>query len=164
MKFKSIVPISLMIIPWLLFLPFLCQLAGMADLSSWLLANTVKPVYIAFPVVLLLNVFCDYICPWDTEDLSRWNLLVKLLLIPAYLVVFGIVRVAQAQLGILLVLCALLLLTSSAYGLRVLFLAKKNREIRLLPFLLLLVCHFCFVTDIIAALILRRKFKTVPVA
>ena len=126
MKFKSIVPISLLIIPWLLFLPFLCQLAGMEVLSDWLLANTVKPVYIAFPIILLLNVFCDYICPWDTEELSRWNLLVKLLLIPAYLVVFWIVRVAEAQLGILLVLCALLLLTSSAYGLRVLFRAKKK--------------------------------------
>jgi hypothetical protein len=159
MKFKSIVPISLVIIPWLLFLPFLCQLAGMEALSQWLLANTVKPVYIAFPIILLLNVFCDYICPWDTGDLNRWNLLVKLL-IPAYLVVFGIVRVAQAQLGILLVLCVLLLLTSSAYGLRVLFRAKKNKKIRLLPFLLLLVCHFCFVTDIIAALILRRKYNS----
>ena len=101
MKFKSIIPISLVIIPWLLFLPFLSQLAGMEALSQWLLANTVKPVYIAFPVILLLNVFCDYICPWDTGDLNRWNLLVKLLLIPAYLVVFGIVRVAQAQLGMI---------------------------------------------------------------
>ena len=159
MKFKYIVPISLVIIPWLLFLPFLCQLAGMEALSQWLLANTVKPVYIAFPIILLLNVFCDYICPWDTGDLNRWNLLVKLLLIPAYLVVFGIVRVAQAQLGILLVLCVLLLLTSSAYGLRVLFRAKKNKEIRLLPFLLLLVCHFCFVADVVAAFVLQRKLK-----
>ena len=30
----------------------------------------------------------------------------------------------------------------------------------MLSFLLLLVCHFCFVTDIIAALILRRKFNS----
>ena len=133
MKFKSVVPISLVVIPWLLFLPFLCQLAGMEALSNWLLANTVKPVYIAFPVVLLLNVFCDYICPWDTGDLNHWNLLVKLLLIPAYLVVFGIVRVAQSQLGILLVPCALLLLTSSAYGLRVLFRQRKTRKSRCFP-------------------------------
>lgn len=160
MKFKNCIPISLLVIPWLLFLPFLCQIAGMETISAWLFAHAVKPIYIAFPIILLLNVFCDYICPWDTEDLNRWNLLTKLLLLPAYLVVFWIVRVGQAQLGILLVLCVLLLVTSSAYGLRVLFRMKKAGKIKLLPFLFLILCHFCFVTDIIAAVILGRKARS----
>ena len=39
MKFKNIIPISLLVIPWLLFLPFICQLAGLEECSAWLFAK-----------------------------------------------------------------------------------------------------------------------------
>ena len=159
MKFKNIIPLSLIIIPWLLFLPFLCQIVGLDAISDWLFAHAVKPVYIAFPIILIANVFCDYVCPWETAELNLWNLRVKLLLIPVYLLVFWLIQAGQGQLTMLLILCAMLLATSSAYGIRVLFHTKKAKEIGLFSFLLLLIFHFCFVTDIIAALILRRKLQ-----
>lgn len=160
MKLKNILPISLIVFPWLVLLPFLCQIAGLEQVSQWLFANTVKPVYTIFPFILAMNVLCDYGFVWETEELAQWNVLVKLLLIPVYLLIWWLNANAQASLTILLLLAGLLHLTSASYGVRVLIRAKKEKKLKLIPCILLCLCHILIVVDIIVALVLYRKQKT----
>lgn len=160
MKIKNILPISLIVFPWLILLPFLCQIAGFMELSQWLFANTVKPVYTVFPFILALNALCDYAFVWETEELAKWNLLVKLLLIPVYLMIWWLNLNAQSSLTILVLFAALLHLTSASYGIRALIRAKKEQQLKLLPCILLGLCHVLIVVDLIAALFLCRKLKS----
>lgn len=158
MKIKSILPISLIVFPWLILLPFLCQIAQLEQLSQWLFANTVKPVYTVFPFILALNVLCDYAFVWETKELAKWSLWVKLLLIPVYLVI-GWLN-AQSKLTVLILFAALLHLTSAGYGVRVLIRKKKEKKLKLLPCLILALFHFIIVVDVITALFLYRKLKS----
>lgn len=160
MKLKNILPISLIVFPWLILLPFLCQIAQFEQLSQWLFANTIKPVYSAFPFILAMNVLCDYAFVWETEELAEWNLLVKVLLIPVYLVIYWLNVKAQSALTILVLLAGLLHLTSASYGIRVLIREKKEKKMKLFPVLILALCHFLIVVDVAAALFLRHKLKS----
>lgn len=157
MKLKNILPISLIVFPWLILLPFLCQILGFMEMSQWLFSNTVKPVYTVFPLILAMNVLCDYGFAWETEELAKWSLLVKVLLIPVYLVMWWLYTNAQSSLAILLLLGGLLHLTSASYGIRVLIREKKEQKMKLLPCILLCLCHILIVVDIAAALFLRHK-------
>lgn len=156
-KWKYIPPVLLILIPWLMILPFLCSFAQLEKLTQCLFEYSTTPVYAAFPVVLALNVLCAFFAPWNTEELALWNLRIKFWLIPVYLfVVFFAIGVPLAVL-FLFAFDALLLLVSSGYGLRALVRAKKETQISNTAFWLLFLCHFCFVADVIAAFILKRK-------
>lgn len=159
MKWKYSPPVLLILIPWLMILPFLCSFAQLEQLSQWLFEYSTTPVYAAFPVVLVMNVLCAFFVSWDTEELALWNRRIKLWLIPVYL--FVLVFAVGVPLAVLSLFAfdALLLLVSSGYGLRALVRAKKETQINNTVFWLLCLCHFCFVADVIAAFILKRKIK-----
>ncbi len=157
MKWKCIPPVLMMLVPWLMILPFLCSFAQFEHLTQWLFEYSTTPVYAAFPVVLALNVLCAFFAPWDTEELALWNLRIKLWLIPVYLFVLVFAVGVPLAVPLLFIFDALLLLVSSGYGFRALVRAKKKTQISNTVFWLLFLCHFCFVADVIAAFILKRK-------
>ena len=79
------------------------------------------------------------------------------MLIPFYL--FTVIFCIGVPLGILFLvpIDALLMVFTSAYGLRALVRAGKAQQIGRGMFLILFLCHFCFVSDVIAAFILKRR-------
>ena len=108
---------------------------------------------------MALNVLCAYFLPQETEDLARWNLWIKLFLIPVYLFVAFFAMGVPLAVPFLVLFDALLLLTSSGYGFRAVVRAEKEEQISKTLCFLLFLCHFCFVLDVVAAFVLQRKLK-----
>lgn len=160
MKWKNIPPILLVLASWLIVLPFLCYTAGFRELSNRLFDSLVLPVCVAFPFILIGNVYCACFMAWDTKALARWNFRLKLLLIPVYLFVFVFAIGVPLVIPFLFLFDAVLLLTSSAYGLRALVRGKKERQIEGGAFVGLMLGHLCFVTDVIAAVKLHQRLKS----
>ena len=159
MKFKYIPPVLLILISWLIVLPFLCYAVQLRELSDRLFDTLALPVCVAFPIILVGNVYCACFMAWETMALVRINFWLKLLLIPVYLFVFVFAIRVPLVIVIPLLFGALLLLTSSAYGLRALVRGNKEKQIERGPFVGLLLGHLCFVTDVIAAVKLRQRME-----
>ena len=164
MKWKNVPPVLLIVIPLLMVLPFFCSLFRFDQVTMWLFTYTTMPVFAAFPVVMALNVLCAYFLPQETEDLARWNLRIKLFLIPVYLFVAFFAMGVPLAVPFLFLFDALLLLTSSGYGFRAVVRAEKEGQISKTLCFLLFLCHFCFVLDVVAAFVLHRKLKTIAIA
>ena len=160
MKMKYIPPVLLILISWVILLPFLCYAAQLRELSNQLFDALILPVCVAFPIILIANVYCACFTVWETTALVRVNFWLKLLLIPVYLFVFVFAARVPLVIVIPLLLGALLVLTSSAYGLRALVQAKREKQIEQASFIGLLLGHLCFVTDVIAAVKLHQRMKS----
>ena len=127
-------------------------------------------VYCALtPVVYIANIAC--VCSArDMHSLSFWNLLVKLCHIPAYILVFFIGMIMAGSLitgvpfGLILIpvlvgIDCLLLLTTSAYGIKALYLAKKQERITREFMIVHILLHLVFVLDLISSVIIFCKIK-----
>lgn len=159
MKRNQIPPILLITVPLLMISPFLARLAGTEDLGTFLFQYVFNPAWICFPVVLVLNLFYALLIRWEPVVLAQWGLQIKLFLIPfyAFTVFFGMV--VPLAIVFLFILDALLMVVTSVYGLRALVRARKDGVFGNAVFLILSICHFCFVADVIGALVLHRKLK-----
>ncbi|MBR6595319.1 MAG: hypothetical protein IKK72_01925 [Oscillospiraceae bacterium] len=159
MKMKYIPPVLLILISWVILLPFLCYAAELRELSNQLFDALILPVCVAFPIILIANVYCACFTTWETAALIRVNFWLKLLLIPAYLLVLIYAIRTPLIIVIPLLFGGLLVLTSSTYGLRALVLAKREKQIDGAPFMVLMLSHLCLVTDVIAAVKFRQRMK-----
>lgn len=157
MKFKYIPPTFLALISWIILLPFLCYAAQLRDLSNQLFDALILPVCVAFPIILIGNVYCACFTAWETAVLVRVNFWLKLLLIPAYLFVLIYAIRTPLIMVIPLLFGTLLVLTSSAYGLRALVQAKREKRIEGCAYVGLLLAHLFLVADVIAAVKLRHR-------
>lgn len=172
MKWKNVPPILLILWPYLIILSFLFPNEDMLTLFLNIYLLLTFPVY-------LLNIL--YTCTYKAEDalthLAIWNMIIKLAHIPFYGLVFllgacmmltmvvpALALVAPLAALLLMIVDLLLMLTSSAYGIRVLIRARKLHLISEGFLLIHLICHFCFVADVISAFIMRRKLKNLPIA
>lgn len=160
MKCKYIPPVLLILISWVILLPFLCYAAQLRELSNRLFDALILPVCVAFPIILIGNVYCACFTVWETAALVRVNFWLKLLLIPAYLFVLVLAIRMPLIIVVPLLFGALLVLTSSAYGLRALVQAKREMLIDGAPFTGLMLAHLCLVTDVIAAVKLHERMKS----
>ena len=127
-------------------------------------------VYCALtPLVYIANIACACSAK-DARSLSFWNLLLKVFHIPAYILIFFIGMILAGSLitgvpfGLILIpilvgIDYLLLLTTSAYGIKALHLAKKqgllSKEFTIAQILL----HFVFVLDVISSVITFCKIR-----
>jgi hypothetical protein len=152
-------PISLLVIPWLLILPFFGMLIFTHEFVMSLFQYIYNPVLVLFPAVLILNLGCALFGRLDSGTLILWNLRIKLWLIPVYLFILFFAIFIPIAIPFLFLFDALLLLVSSCYGLRALVRARKAEQIGKGKFLILFLCHFCFVADVVAAYVLQRKLK-----
>ena len=164
MKWKYTPPVLLIAVPWMIMLPILCQSFVPHEIGEFLNQFLLVPALVCFPIFLILNLVWALVVHWNTEELALWNLRVKMYLIPFYL--FTVIFCIGVPLGILFLvpIDALLMVFTSAYGLRALVRARKAEQIGTGMFLILFLCHFCFVADVVAAFVLRRKLKTMPIA
>lgn len=181
MKRKNIIPISIILIPYLIIAPILWgMLTGLLfpdpqaldaqlleiptqnpTLWETIIANYIPVnLFILFPISLILNVVCAFFFRWDTAALAKWNLRIKLCLIPFYLFAFVFSIGVPLAIIFIVIFEVLLLLSTSCYGFRAAFRARKDEKIGDGMFVLLSLCHFCFVADVGAALILHRKLRS----
>ena len=170
MKWKNIPPISLIAIPYMVIAPILSGILmapQIVNTQPWeMIAAHYIPVtlFILFPLSLILNVVWALFLRWDTPQLAGWNLRIKLWLIPVYLFVLVFAIGVPLAIPFLFVFDTLLLLTSSCYGLRATVRIRKARQLSSGMFLLLVLAHFCFVADVLTAVFLCRKLKSIPIA
>jgi hypothetical protein len=118
-----------------------------------------SPAADLFPVVLLLNLGWALFGPLDSGTLTLWNLRIKLWLIPVYLFILVFAIGVPVAIPLFFIFDALLLAVSSCYGLRSLVRLKKDGQLENGTFVLLFACHFIFILDVVAAILLRRKIK-----
>lgn len=159
MKKRNIPAILLIIFPWLLILPFLGQLVFTHGFVMSLFQYIYNPVLVLFPLVLILNLGRTLFGRLDAETLSLWNLRIKLWLIPVYLFILVFAIGVPVAIPLFFIFDALLLAVSSCYGLRSLVRLKKDGQLENGTFVLLFACHFIFILDVVAAILLRRKIK-----
>lgn len=159
MKKRNIPAILLIIFPWLLILPFLGQLVFTHGIVMSMFQYIYNPVLVLFPLVLILNLGRALFGWLDAETLSLWNLRIKLWLIPVYLFILVFAIGVPVAIPLFFIFDALLLAVSSCYGLRSLVRLKKDGQLENGTFVLLFACHFIFILDVVAAILLRKKTK-----
>jgi hypothetical protein len=159
MKKRNIPAILLIIFPWLLILPFLGQLVFTHGIVMSMFQYIYNPVLVLFPLVLILNLGRALFSRLDAETLSLWNLRIKLWLIPVYLFILVFAIGVPVAIPLFFIFDALLLAVSSCYGLRSLVRLKKDGQLENGTFVLLFACHFIFILDAVAAILLRKKTK-----
>ena len=108
----------------------------------------------------------------DAKKLAFWDMVIKLIHIPFYLIVFiagvallmamvvpALVFVSPFLVAILAVIDFFLMLTSSAYGIHALIRAKKNGVVSVKFVMVHSILHLFFVTDVISAVIVFVKVR-----
>lgn len=149
----------------------------------WIVANREKHYYeVVLPLVCVLTAVVYILnvinaCKPKAEDtgaLALTDMIVKLVHIPFYLMIFmiGVMSLVLMVVPIftfispiiaimLAIIDYFLMLTSSAYGIRALILARKDGIISTKFMVLHVIMHFCFVLDIVSAIIVCIKLKKV---
>lgn len=159
MKRKYIPPVLLIVIAYLLIVPFLGMFVFTHDAVMLLFQYVYNPAIICFLFALIWNLLWPLLTQWDTQEITRWNLRIKLVLIPFYgfTVFFGIG--VPLAIAFLFLIDAVLMLTTSVYGLKALAQAKKEGRLGKWMFFILFLCHLCFAADVVAAWVLHRKLR-----
>ena len=158
MKYK-IMPLLSLIIPYLLF-PILFVLRFFPDLGETVVFGV--PI-ILWTILLLLPLTLLYL--WFTrkrlpvQNSVYWNFVLKLGLIPFSLLFFLLCIFLPLIVPVVLVFDVVLMLTSSAYGIRSMHHLWRTGKISTKFFLFNCILHLMFVADVISAVILYSKFK-----
>ena len=126
------------------------------------------------PVVYIANIICA--CRTKSaKHLAFWNMLMKIIHIPAYVIIFMIGAMLTGQLivglpfgliivPILVVIDVLLLCTTSAYGTCALVRAKREGCISTIFTVVNIILHFLFVWDVVSSIIVYRKIRKTKIA
>ena len=166
---KKLLPILLAVWPYLVLWMmsiFGGKEEGNHGLELLLLIMLTAVVYI----VNIVNAFTYKV--EDAKKLAFWNMVIKLIHIPFYLIVFiagvalllamvvpALVFVSPFLVAILAVIDFFLMLTSSAYGIHALIRAKKNDCVSVKFVVVHSILHLFFVTDVISAVIVFVKTR-----
>lgn len=159
MKWKYLPPMLLIILSYLVISPFLGMYIFTHDFGMLLFEHIFNPALIVFLAVLILNPFWALLTPWESAELARWNLLLKVLLIPFYVFTFVFGIGVPLAIVFLFLIDAILMVTTSTYGLRATVQAKKEGRISKAMCIILFLCHFFFIADVGAAFVLKQRIK-----
>lgn len=158
---KRILPLLLLVLPFVYLVAFNFALKERADVNSKML------VYLIIWVVLFVVLFAINIIfvalrvahGGESRYFLFWNMVLKLVHIPVYLVIFFIGLLFASLPGAILFApfliafdCMLLLLTS-IYGIGGLVRARREKKITTLYAVVLGVFHFIFCADVICAIV-----------
>lgn len=166
-KLKNIVPVLLMI--W----PYLFLLVAILPDESGKVHGLFLVLYSVLTVILYcLNIWNAFSFQGSKRQLAYFDMMVKLVHIPFYFGVFVIgivslfVMVVPAFLFLspiliwtLFVVDFFLMLTSSMYGISAVMRLLKDHDISKKTAFFFLLCHIIFVADVISAVFLYRKCK-----
>ena len=178
-KIREILPVILMVWPYLFYA--LCFAIGaMESIGTVLLCIYVVltiPVYI----ISIVNAF-TYKSADPAKELAHYDMLIKLVHIPFYLTILvtggmlvgtmaletvlsGSTYEGPFLLGMLVTVAAMLMITSSMYGVSAALKGVRSGQISGGKAVLLSVMHFIFALDVISAIILHASMKkSVPEA
>lgn len=166
---KKILPVTLLLWPYVFLIPFLAGSGNEEFFSAfvWIYVVMTAVVYI----LNIINAFLD-----KGEDagyrLAFWNMLIKLLHIPFYVLVFflgvllfvsmvvpALVFLSPIMIAMLFVIDMFLMITSSMYGVNALLWAVKQGEVSKTYAVIFGILHFFFVMDIISAICVFARMK-----
>lgn len=161
---KKILPILLMIWPYLCFVTSYIENEELSEFYCIL-------YLILTVIVYLLNIINAFRFK-DYHQLVFWNMIIKIVHIPFYLLVFavGLMFVLAAvvpALGTiapfiifwLFVVDLFLMITSSMHGINALVKARKEKVITRKYMFVHILFHFLFVADVISSIILYSSLK-----
>ncbi len=167
---NKVLPMILMIWPYI-------YLLNMVFPEGTMLYDNFTTIYIALTVLVYgINIWNAFGC-YDansTKDYAFWNMIIKLFHIPFYLGVFvlgAVFLLAMAVPALILIspiiamtlagIDYMLMITSSVYGIRTITLLVRNKEISKRMAILYVVLHLIFVLDVLAAIKLYKRTKSV---
>lgn len=167
---KKVLPILFMIWPYVFFVIFF---AGGADNETFSELKLDIDFFLT-GVVVVFNVINAVI--WKSidadDELAFWNMLIKLVHIPFYLLVFiagvallaasvvpGLILVTPIVIVGLMIGSFCLMITTSMYGINALIRAVKLRKISVAYAVIHGILHFVFVADTISAVLVFIKIR-----
>ena len=153
MKFRFITPVLLILFPYLLIVPFI------TGISLEFGVRYFSVILVGLLASLFLNVLNVFTCQMGAAELARWNLVIKLALIPFHCIIALLGFGFMPAIPILFVLTYSLLLASSCYGIRGLMLAREEPLWNPKLFWRLMIPHFFLIADVIAAIIFHNECK-----
>ena len=164
---KYILPILLAVWPYLFFLPCLFP-----DSEACIEAFALIYCGATILVYLANAIFAFRSRDLQTQDLARWDLIIKLCHIPFYILVMlvgcllalaivapAVLFMAVMVIPVLVFVDVLLMLTSSCYGFRALRKARQEGLVDKKWATIHTIAHCIFVADVISAFLLWRKLK-----
>ena len=172
-KIREILPVILMVWPYLFYA--LCFAIGaMESIGTVLLCIYVVltiPVYI----ISIVNAF-TYKSADPAKELAHYDMLIKLVHIPFYLTILvtggmlvgtmaletvlsGSTYEGPFLLGMLVTVAAMLMITSSMYGVSAAVKGVRSGQISRRKAVLLSVMHFIFALDVIGAVMMHASMK-----
>lgn len=171
MKKRSCLPILLSVWPYVVSAIFFGCSSENEIISTLVFMGSVA-LTAAIYVANIVNA-CTYKNVNDEYHLAFWNMLVKLIHIPFYLVVFvigvmfllamvvpGLMFITPIIVFILAVIDFLLMITTSSYGINALIRAKRRGSVSTGFMVVNIILHVFFVTDVISAIIVFVKMKS----
>ena len=168
-KIKKILPITLLVWPYLCILPF-----GLGSDNEEFSAVFILLYCGLTLVVYALNIINA--CLYKGEDacykLAFWTMLIKLVHIPFYLCVFvigvclllaavvpALLLVTPIMVFMLFLIDLLLMVTSSLYGMNALIRAARQGMVSKKFAVIGSILHFFFVTDVICSIVVYAKLR-----
>lgn len=164
---KKLLPILLMIWPYLVVLIF-----SLENEHLYLLLLLLYVLLSFFLMIFSVINAWTYSGEEAARELAAFNLLIKMVHIPFYLVVFiigigvlfasvvpALIFVTPIFLVILIVVDTLLLWTSSMYGVSALVKARKGGRVTTCFAVVNSILHFVFVADVISAIVVFFKIR-----
>lgn len=166
---KKLLPILLAVWPYLV-LWMMSIFGGKEEGNHGLELLLLIVLTVVVYVTNIVNAFTYKI--EDAKKLAFWDMIIKLIHIPFYLIVFiagvalllamvvpALVFVSPFLVAILAIIDFFLMLTSSAYGIHALIRAKKNGGVSVKFVVVHSILHLFFVTDVISAVIVFVKTR-----
>lgn len=169
MKTKKWLPILLAVWPYLVLL--LMVVLGKEENPFY--GFILQLLIAATAVIYILNIINAFTYKAENEgQLAFWDMLIKLIHIPFYLIVFvvgavfllamvvpALLFVSPFLVFMLAVIDFFLMLTSSSYGIHALIRAKQSGRVSVKFAVIHSILHLFFVMDVISAVIVFAKLK-----
>lgn len=165
---KRILPILLLILPFLYWVIIRFGIAEKTNINRNMLILLIIWVILFVLFFIANTIFVVFsVCHGEkSEFFLFWNMLMKLLNIPMYILVFFIGLIFAALPGaiifapFLIAFDYMLLILTSIYGIGGLVQARREKKITTTAFVVLGILHFVFCTDVICAIISFCKVKS----
>lgn len=160
---------------WAILLVFWPYLMIPLMLATYILSDgaTMSPGFLLYcictPIVYIANVICA--CKTKSaKSLTFWNMLMKIIHIPAYVIVFmiGVMLTGQLIVGlpfglffvpILVLIDVLLLCTTSSYGICALVRSMRQGRVSVAFMVVNILLHMIFVWDVISSIIVFFRIR-----
>ena len=168
---KFIPAITIVIFPYAIAFVLYCIFSGF--LMESLFQNNVYLCLLALLVLWGTSLICSItICAvsiirkWDFMELSRINMIIKIVLIPAYIVIFAVGTICMLTIFtylislVLMILDGMAIILSGIFGFSAIKRSYDNNAISLNEMVIHSFFQFIFCADVISSIIVYRKAKS----